>query len=115
VYRTLEAVWLQLGSERVRMDNGETRFLHERRFGGLSSTLRIEPRDGSGPARILKSFSITGAVMPLIDLTFDQIDAEEEDFFLWVANRANDRTWVSWVLERWYPVDASDASGAFTA
>ena len=53
--------------------------------------------------------------MPLIDFTFDQIDAEEEDFFLWVTNQANDPTWVSWVMERWYPVDTSDASGALTA
>jgi len=115
VYRTLEAVWLQLGSERVRMDNREALFLHERRLGGLVSLLRIEWRDGSRPALTLRSFSVARAVMPLIDFTFDQIDAEEEDFFLWVTNQANDPTWVSWVMERWYPVDTSDASGALTA
>ena len=115
VYRTLEAVWLQLGSERVRMDHREALFFHERRLGGLFSKLRIESRDGSTPALIVRSFSFARALMPLIDPTFDQIDAEEEDFFLWVSNRANDPTWVSWVLERWYPVDACDAPSAFTA
>jgi len=97
------------------MDNREALFLHERRLGGLVSLLRIEWRDGSRPALTLRSFSVARAVMPLIDFTFDQIDAEEEDFFLWVTNQANDPTWVSWVMERWYPVDTSDASGALTA
>jgi len=85
------------------MDQRKVFFSHERRLGGLLSELWIEPRDGSSPALVVRDFSI-GRVL------FD-----DEDFPLWVANSANDKTWVSWVLERWYPVDACDAPSAATA
>lgn len=75
------------------MDQRKAVFSHERRLGGLSAELRIEPRDGTSAALILKSFSLGR-------LLFD-----EEDFLLWVANSANDFAWVSWVFERWQAVD----------
>jgi hypothetical protein len=85
------------------MDQRKAVFSHERKLGGLSSQLRIEFRDGKSPALTLKSFS------------FGRVLFDEEDFLLWVANSANDLTWVSWVSERWQAVDGGGAATASTA
>jgi hypothetical protein len=85
------------------MDQRKVIFSHERRLGGILSELRIEPRDGSSPELVVREFSI-GRVL------FD-----DEDFLLWVANSANDKTWVSWISQRWQPVDACEAANASTA
>ena len=103
VYRTLGAVWLQLGTRRFQMDQRKVFFSHERRLGGILSELRIEPRDGSSPALVVRDFSI-GRVL------FD-----DEDFLLTIANCANDPIWISWVSQRWQAVDACGAATASTA
>lgn len=103
VYRTSEAVWLQLGIRRFQMDQRRILFSHERKLGGLLSELRIEPRDGSSPELVVRDFSIARIVF------------DDEDFLLWVANSANDTTWVSWISQRWQAADACEAADASTA
>ena len=103
VYRTSGAIWLQLGITCFRMDQRKVFFSHERRLGGILSELRIEPRDGSSPALVVRDISIGRALF------------DEEDFLLWVANSANDITWVSWISQRWQAVDAGGAANASTA
>jgi len=95
VFRTTEAVWFQLGSKRVRMDGRKARFSHELRLGGLLSELRIEPRDGESPALTLRTFLFWRALF------------DEEDFLVWVANSANDVTWISWVSQRWQSIEGA--------
>jgi hypothetical protein len=107
VYRTEAGIWFQVGSARVQMDGRRALFAHERRLCGLLSELRIEPKDGSFPTIVVRDLSLSRVASPLLDPTFDQIDAEEEDFLLWVANSANDVTWVAWISQRWQPVEAS--------
>lgn len=104
VYRTTEGVWFQLGSTRLRMDHRKALFSHERKLGGLGSELHIEPRDGRSAALTVRSFSLRNVLSPVFEGGF------EEEFFHWVANSANDVTWVSWVSQQWQLVGA-DSSG----
>ena len=91
------------------MDQRKALFSHERKLGGLLSELRIEPRDGESPPLIVKSFSLRNVLSPALD------DVFEEAFFHWVANSANDVTWVSWISQQWQPVDHQRAANASTA
>lgn len=106
VYRTAEGIWLQLGSRRFRMNDREALFDHEKKLGGLLSELRIEARGGESPPLIAKRVSLRNVLSPALDAPF------KDDFFHWVANSANDVTWVSWVSQQWKPVDAEGAANA---
>jgi hypothetical protein len=91
------------------MDHRKALFSHERKLGGLYSELQIEPREGESPALTVKSLSFRNALAPVLDGAF------EEEFFHWVANSANDVTWVSWVSQQWQPVGAEGAPNTSTA
>jgi hypothetical protein len=82
------------------MDSRKALFSHERRLGGLLSRLRIEPRDRASTPLTVRSLSFRNVLIPLFN------DAFEEEFLHWVANNANDVTWVSWVAQRWQTVGA---------
>jgi hypothetical protein len=103
VYRTLEGVWFQFGSTRIRMDQRKALYSDSGRLGGLLRELRIEPSGVDQPALIVRSLLLRNFFAPLIR------DAFEDDFFHWVANSANDRTWVSWVSTQWQAVDEVEA------
>ena len=94
VFRTTSGVWLQVGTKCVRMDNRRAIFSHERKLSGLMSELRVEPRGEVG-GFTLRKFSVSR-------LLFD-----DEDFLAWVANSANDVTWVSWVTQRWQALEVN--------
>lgn len=91
------------------MDHRKALFSHDRKLGGLCSELRIEPREEESPALTVKSFTFRNVLSPILDGAF------EEEFFHWVANSANDVTWVSWVSQQWQPVDAEGTAEAYTA
>ena len=99
VDRTMEGVWFQVGSTRLRMDHRESLFTHDRRFGGLRSELLIEARDGRSPALAVKDLPLRNVLSRVLSSGF------EEEFFHWVADNANDTTWVSWISKQWQPVD----------
>lgn len=81
-------------------------FTHERRLGGLLSKLRIEPREGAGHALSVKDLSFGSALAALFD------DGFGGEFLGWVAGSANDLAWISWVSQRWNPVDDSGVGNA---
>jgi hypothetical protein len=86
------------------MDNRKSLFDHEKKLGGLRSELRIEARDGESPPLIAKSVSLRNVLSFALDGPF------KDEFFHWVANSANDGTWVSWVSQQWQPVGAEPAA-----
>jgi hypothetical protein len=108
VYRTTEGIRFQFGSARLGMDHREAIFYHERKLGGVLSELRIEPRDRELPTLLVKSFSIRNVISPFSD-------SFEQEFFHWVANSANDATWVAWISQRWQTVGAADAANPSAA
>ena len=63
------------------------------------SCLVIEARDGRSPALAVKDLPLRNVLSRVLSSGF------EEEFFHWVADNANDTTWVSWISEQWQPVD----------
>ena len=84
------------------MDDSKTRFSHERKMGGLVSELRIEPRRDEAPPLMVMSLSISGVF-------FEDLEGE---FLSWVADSANNPTWISWVSQQWQPVDTGTSFSA---
>jgi hypothetical protein len=80
------------------MDQRNALFTHERKLGGLCSELRIESPEGESSGVTVKSLSLWNVLSLLGDGAFEQ------EFFHWVAESANDVTWVSWVRQKWQAV-----------
>ena len=86
------------------MDNREFLFMHERRWAGLYSELRIEARDGRPSELSIKDFPTRGLSFSIFHEWW------ESEFFDWVSDNANDKIWLNTVSDQWEPVDSGGST-----
>lgn len=105
VYRSKDGVWIQCGNRRVRLDDDAIRPSYRRRCLGLVSELRFSGTEEARRIGTIRSFFLWRRLRPMIDPAWDELELEEDDFLLWLANSSQDPRWRENVQQRWRIVE----------
>lgn len=99
VYSSEGTIFFQWGAARWDLRNPEIKVFWERGPSRLWNRFRVE---AAGVVRVSVRY-VSRRALPQnwIDGTFDSLDEELQDFFLWLAKSANDPEWIAGVRDTW--------------